>query len=235
MLRRFRDIAPLAAVLCMGIAAPAVAQQPATGGAEATIDRPHLDVAPGAMFNRTLTIKGRTSSDDAGRRVSIQRRKADGTWYELTAATAEQDGSFRAAWRTNVPGRSTLRAVVERAGDAAATAASDPLVAQTTVFRPAVASWYGPGFFGRKTACGTKLTRKTVGVAHKELPCGTMVDVYYRGKRATVPVIDRGPFIEGRDWDLTQAAAELIGVSQTVRIGVLAPPLVALRKSPKPR
>jgi rare lipoprotein A len=64
-------------------------------------------------------------------------------------------------------------------------------------------SWYGPGFYGNRTACGLKLTTKTHGVAHKTLPCGTKVTFRYRGKEITVPVIDRGPYIKGRQWDLT--------------------------------
>ena len=75
-----------------------------------------------------------------------------------------------------------------------------------TVYRPAVASWYGPGFYGRRTACRLKLTRSLLGVAHKKLPCGTEVALLYRGESITVPVVDRGPFIRGRSWDLTATA-----------------------------
>ncbi len=77
------------------------------------------------------------------------------------------------------------------------------------------ASWYGPGFWGNHTACGQVLKRKTVGVAHRTLPCGTKVTFGYRGRFIRTRVIDRGPFVKHaryeRDWDLTQALAEKLG------------------------
>jgi rare lipoprotein A (peptidoglycan hydrolase) len=55
-------------------------------------------------------------------------------------------------------------------------------------------TWYGPGFYGNRTACGQRYTRTIRGVAHRSLPCGTMVQFRWRGKVATAPVIDRGPY-----------------------------------------
>ncbi len=75
----------------------------------------------------------------------------------------------------------------------------------------ALATWFGPGLFGRHTACGQTLTKQLVGVANRTLPCGTMVDFSYRGKQVTVPVVDRGPYASnGADWDLTEGAARLL-------------------------
>lgn len=65
-----------------------------------------------------------------------------------------------------------------------------------------VATWYGPGFFGNRTACGQTLRQKTWGIAHRTLPCGTLVTLVHRGRRVTVPVIDRGPY-SGATVDLT--------------------------------
>jgi rare lipoprotein A (peptidoglycan hydrolase) len=73
------------------------------------------------------------------------------------------------------------------------------------------ASYYGPGFFGKTTACGQTLTKKTVGVAHKKLPCGTRVVFAYQGRWARAKVIDRGPYIGGRTWALTQRLAKRLG------------------------
>lgn len=64
-------------------------------------------------------------------------------------------------------------------------------------------SWYGPGFYGRRTACGKALTKDLQGVAHRSLPCGTLVQFRWKGRVATVPVVDRGPYVAGRIWDLT--------------------------------
>jgi rare lipoprotein A len=85
-------------------------------------------------------------------------------------------------------------------------------------YRVAGASWYGgPTMWGRKTACGATLRQDTLGVAHRSLPCGTTVKFLYHGHALVTQVIDRGPYVRGRAWDLTQAASEAIdleGVGQ---------------------
>ena len=68
-----------------------------------------------------------------------------------------------------------------------------------------IASWYGPGFYGNHTACGQIYTPEIVGVAHRTLPCGTLLVLEFRGRTMTVPVIDRGPYIAGRTLDLSNA------------------------------
>src|SRR5437764_1209309 len=74
--------------------------------------------------------------------------------------------------------------------------------------RASLATWFGPGFYGQRTACGQVLTPAVVGVAHRSLPCGTLVKVSYRGRQLIVPVIDRGPYAHnGAAWDLTSGAA----------------------------
>lgn len=80
------------------------------------------------------------------------------------------------------------------------------------------ASWYGPGFYGNQTACGRTLKRSTVGLAHKTLPCGTKVLVGYRGRYLLTRVIDRGPYIAGRTWDLTNGAREALRYSGIDRV-----------------
>jgi rare lipoprotein A (peptidoglycan hydrolase) len=80
-----------------------------------------------------------------------------------------------------------------------------------TPFRFAGASWYGgKTMWGRSTACGQVLRPSTVGVANKTLPCGTPVKFIWQGHSIVAPVIDRGPYIKGRAWDLTAAAAEAL-------------------------
>jgi rare lipoprotein A (peptidoglycan hydrolase) len=73
-------------------------------------------------------------------------------------------------------------------------------------------SWYGPGFYGHRTACGKTLTTTLLGVANKTLPCGTMVSFRNpsNGRTITVPVVDRGPYVAGRQWDLTAATCRAI-------------------------
>jgi rare lipoprotein A len=72
-------------------------------------------------------------------------------------------------------------------------------------------SWYGPGLYGNGTACGQKLTTTLVGVAHRTLPCGTLITFRYNGVTLTVPVIDRGPYVSGRTWDLSHGACVKLG------------------------
>jgi hypothetical protein len=79
-------------------------------------------------------------------------------------------------------------------------------------------TWYGPGLYGNRTACGATLRRSTLGVAHRTLPCGTPVTFYHRGRFVTVSVIDRGPFRRGVEWDLTAAAAKALGMAATSRL-----------------
>src|SRR5204862_8265858 len=89
-------------------------------------------------------------------------------------------------------------------GDRIAARGSDR-AGRVTVFRQAVASWYGPGLYGGGVACGGTLEPGTLGVANRTLPCGTKVTLHYHGRQVTVPVIDRGPYVAGRDYDLTGA------------------------------
>lgn len=75
-----------------------------------------------------------------------------------------------------------------------------------------VASYYGPGFHGRKTASGQIYNQNAHTCAHKTLPFGTYLRVTYNGKTTHCTVNDRGPFIRGRDIDLSVACARDIGL-----------------------
>jgi rare lipoprotein A len=65
--------------------------------------------------------------------------------------------------------------------------------------------------YNQGIACGGVLHRDQIGVAHKTAPCGTLITFRYHGRTLQVPVIDRGPYIAGREWDLTGAAAKALG------------------------
>ncbi len=73
-------------------------------------------------------------------------------------------------------------------------------------------SWYGPGFYGKRTACGLEMTKSLKGVAHRTLACGTLVTFKNpaNGESITVPVVDRGPYVSGRQWDLTGGACRAL-------------------------
>lgn len=76
------------------------------------------------------------------------------------------------------------------------------------------ASWYGPGFHGRKTANGERFNMNSLTAAHKSLPFGTKLKVTCTttGKSVIVRVNDRGPFKPGRSLDLSKGAAEQLGM-----------------------
>ncbi len=125
----------------------------------------------------------------------------------------------------------TGSALAASSGGAAAPSAATSAPASSTASTPAravkakvhttgIATWFGPGFYGQKTACGQTLTPGVVGVANRTLPCGTLIKVSYAGHILTVPVLDRGPYSHiGADWDLTAGAAAALGITETVRIG----------------
>ncbi len=77
----------------------------------------------------------------------------------------------------------------------------------------ALASWYGPGFDGQLTASGEVFDAYGYTAAHNTLPLGTEITVSYAGRAVDVVVNDRGPYSGGRDLDLSQGAAEYLGLT----------------------
>jgi rare lipoprotein A len=76
----------------------------------------------------------------------------------------------------------------------------------------ALAGSSGPAAFGRRTACGGIIHQDTEGVAHPTLPCGVRIFITYRGKTVLTQVIDRGPYVPGRQFDVTDALARRLGL-----------------------
>jgi rare lipoprotein A (peptidoglycan hydrolase) len=119
-------------------------------------------------------------------------------------------------------GRRTLRAVkrFQRARGLAVDGRVGPITTHELAHRWNLwtASWYGPGLWGNRTACGQVLRRRTRALAHRTLPCGTRVAVYANGRIAIFPVIDRGPHTSGVSLDLTKAAAARLRVHHTTSV-----------------
>lgn len=184
---------------------------------------------------RTITFSGSVPVSDAGYTVVIQYTTSanPGHWVRATSATANSSGDFLASWTANVSGKLSFTAVLLAANSAAAGSTGGTTASQgqtsglststftVTIFKSAIATFYGPGLWGHRTACGERLRKNTIGIASRTLKCGTDVTVYYRGREMTVPVIDRGPFANHATWDLTQATAQALGIVQTVTIGTL--------------
>ena len=122
------------------------------------------------------------------------------------------------------------RGIVAVAGPSDAVTAPAPAPAVFVTDGPAavssggvvLASWYGPGFYGNRTACGQVYTPELLGVAHLTLPCGTQLTLTHGGSDVTVTVIDRGPYIAGRAIDLSNATKLALGCSDlcTLRMQV---------------
>lgn len=211
----------LPAFVAAGLMAPAAAAAaPSPGGAVAPQGSVVLTSGAHALAGRLARVRGYVPRGDAGRTVRVERLDATtGAWVTEGTAVAAADGGFAVHWRSAAPGRATLRAVVDHGGDASVAAASEELT--VTVYRPAKATWYGPGFYGRRTACGQTMSRTLQGVAHRRLPCGTLVAIRHSGRSVVVPVVDRGPFGTDAEWDLTAATAQSVGLTRTAAIGAL--------------
>ena len=82
-------------------------------------------------------------------------------------------------------------------------------------FQSGKASWYGPGFHGRRTANGERFNTNDMTAAHRTLPFGTKVKVTNTktGQSVVVRINDRGPYAHGRVIDLSKASARAIGIS----------------------
>jgi rare lipoprotein A len=161
---------------------------------------------------RAVRVRGVLRPGVGGRAVRLQLRTRGG-WRTVDRARTGRGGRFRAAWRAARPGRFRLR--VRFAGDRLNAAVSRRLRGRVNVYRPGRASWYGPGFYGSRTACGGTISAGVLGVAHKSLPCGTRVTFRYRGCSVTARVIDRGPYVGGREWDFTPATKRRLGFPST--------------------
>jgi hypothetical protein len=139
-----------------------------------------------------------------GREVLLQALSSHG-WRTLAHTRTGTEGRFRLRY---VPSETASEQVRLRfAGDAEDLGAHRRL-GRLNVYRLAEASWYGGG---GELACGGELTSATMGVANKTLPCGTEVTLRYDGRSVRVAVIDRGPYVAGREFDLTEATKQVLG------------------------
>jgi rare lipoprotein A len=179
--------------------------------------------ASGFLRNQ-VRFTGSVAAGAAGHVVEIERRghETNWTWAATAHSTVASDGSFSVVWRANHIGRFAFRAILQ-SGSGLRAAGASPTVT-VTVYRTARATLYGPGFYGKRTACGVKLTRSTIGLANRTLRCGEHVSVYFQGRTLSVPVIDRGPYANGADFDLTMATGRALGIGGTEQIGAVSLP-----------
>jgi rare lipoprotein A len=196
---RVRSLAALS--LAIGVAAPVLAPTSADAA-------PAIKVKKHVLFGHPVKVKGRL--DVAGRRVvRVQRRRPGRGWKTVDRARTGASGRFHAAFPPDDVGRMKVRIV---------SGGTVRGVRRTTVYRKVAASYYGPGLYGNHLACGGRLHRGTIGVANRTLPCGSKVRLRYRGRSIRVPVIDRGPYVAGRTYDLTEATKDRLHFPSTGRV-----------------
>jgi hypothetical protein len=163
--------------------------------------RADLDVLEG----HSATVAGALLPARAGHLVELQRRLGRRGWRTLARTFTGRHGRFRLRYAPQRLSEQRLRLLFP--GDARA-AATHRRLGLLNVFRLAGASWYGGG---GSLACGGWLSGSTLGVANKTLPCGTLVTLRYGGHSIRVPVVDRGPYVPGREFDLTEATKQALG------------------------
>jgi rare lipoprotein A len=179
------------------------------GGHYERISRP--EVRQHILEGSRTTFHGYMKPKDKGRVVWIEARwRGSHGWRIVAKDKTGSSGRFRDHWEPPHVGHYSVRAVLT-GSDAEPRRAKGGL----TVYRASEASYYGPGFWGGRTACGQTLEPDTIGVAHKTLPCGTKVRFYYNGHTVTAPVIDRGPYSASREWDLTEATKDRLHFPST--------------------
>ncbi len=164
------------------------------------IRRAQLNVLDGSAASVTGSLRPRL----AQQAVELQRLGRHG-WETISHTLTGRGGRFVLRY---LPHRLLSEPVrVRFAGDAGDLSARRG-IGRLTSYRLADASWYGGG---GSLACGGELTSSTLGVANKTLPCGTLVTLRYGGRTVRVPVVDRGPYVEGREFDLTEATKRALG------------------------
>jgi peptidoglycan lytic transglycosylase len=186
-----------------------------------------LSARVSALLRHVMHFTGVVPASDAGQKVIVERFDRVQGWLRTASGVAGPDGSFSIPWHTNHIGRFAIRALLLRGSVAGLRAASNSPTVNVTVYLPAIASWYGPGSWGSTTACGNVLKPGTFGVAHRWLKCGTPVALYYGGRTIVVPVIDRGPYANHADWDLTEATAQVLHMDGVATIGAVSLPASA--------
>jgi rare lipoprotein A len=192
--------------------APSAAPQPAPQPLRATFKKHNV------LAGKSVPVTGTLLTHEKGRKVLLQVNAGHG-WHTVDRSTTGPFGRFRARFRPHGLGGYRMR--VRLVGPTVAPATLGAQLSSThthgkvLVYRKTFASWYGPGFMGGHLACGGTLSAGTLGVANKTLPCGTRVTFRYHGHTVRARVVDRGPYVAGREWDLTPAVKARLGFPST--------------------
>ncbi|CAB4902558.1 unannotated protein [freshwater metagenome] len=168
------------------------------------------------LVGRTAVYGGRVRNHTSGQRVRLEVRRGS-AWRAVDRDVVAKNGRFRVSTKiARIGDRSARLRIVSNSrgkGDV-------ERVERIHGFRSAYASYYGPGLYGGTLACGGTLTPGTIGVAHKSLPCGTKLTFRKGNRQVQARVVDRGPYIAGREFDLTAATKYRLGFGSTGTVQV---------------
>ncbi len=160
------------------------------------------------------SVSGRVYPANPGVSVSLQARGGR-AWRTVARGRTGAGGRYRLTFTPQ-----STEPVRLQVGADGPDVSGTRVLGAVNVYRLAVASWYGPG---GTTACGQQLTSATLGVANKTLPCGTLVTLRYGSRTVRVPVVDRGPYVAGREFDLTVATKDALGFGDLGAVWTTAP------------
>ncbi len=208
-------VPPAAALTPVGVGTASASTLALPAHTSLRVRSEELNVLDGHRSTITGTLRG-AGSVALGRRVVVLQTylgrgagAARAGWHTIAGARTNATGRFRLSFLARRLGSRLVR--VSFAGDAFDLPSAHRL-GQMNVYREAGASWYGGG---GSLACGGELTSSTLGVANKTLPCGTLVTLHYGDRTVRVPVVDRGPYVAGREFDLTEATKAALGFGDT--------------------
>ena len=193
-------------------AAPATAAAAPKADARLRVVKRRMNVRAG----RRAVVRGILRPAAAGRVVSLERLGRRG-WKTVDRSRTSGRGRFALTYRSRVTDSAQMR--VRFRGDRT-TRSARRRIGRLNVYRPALASWYGPGLYGNNLGCGGRLGTGTIGVAHKSLPCGTKLTLRVGRRIVRARVIDRGPYVGAREFDLTAATKQRLGFGSTGTVWV---------------
>jgi rare lipoprotein A len=188
-----------ASALCL-TATTTAALVPAAADAHIGVSAKRLNIQAGSR----VSVKGKIADPETRRTAALQIQRGH-RWVTLDRTRTNGAGKF--TLRDRVRGPLSTRARLRLS------TGETRSLGRLNVYRKALASWYGPGLFGNHLGCGGTLQTGSIGVANKSLPCGTKVTLRHHGRVLRVRVIDRGPYVGAREYDLTSATARKLGFS----------------------
>jgi rare lipoprotein A len=191
-----------AGALCLTATSTVAAVPAAAHAARLGVSTKRLNVRVGSH----ATVRGHVSQMTPGARLTVKLQIQRGhRWLTIDRAHTRAHGRFLLRDRRTRPGSTRARVRLSTG--------QTRHIGRLNVYRYAQASWYGPGLYGGHLGCGGTLSAGSLGVANKTLPCGTKVTIRHGSRVVRVPVIDRGPYVGGREYDLTAATAQRLHFS----------------------